>query len=262
MMMFVLTWGINWPLEAFLFRSLYHAYLQRSFVLGNIDPINIYTGHYLLQILLKVFLCLRQEKKVRLFGFSPFDVFSMLWLMCCSSSAEQEKKSLSATERILICCFQCENQEGTAQVTVKHTVPPGTQSRSHYIFSYMLYSTHLNEMQIFLWSTPTIVVSAKRQNAKAQVAVPYGKTQCFSAPMDGIAKEICAPNEINPVWNQESSVVPQESPQRTHDGGHRSYFHQCSLLCGQLVSVSVHEKTCPSNTTQVQLLYSCYIQTI
>ena len=54
------------------------------------------------------------------------------------------------------------------------------------------------------------------------------------APMDSIAEEVCAQSESNPVWNQESSAVPQGSPQRTlMMPSIAAMFHQLSLLCRQ-----------------------------
>lgn len=68
------------------------------------------------------------------------------------------------------------------------------------------------------WSAPTIVAKMLKHRWRKSL-LPYVEMQCIWSP-DGIrvskmVAELWAQNEINPVWNQESSVVPQGNPQRT-----------------------------------------------
>lgn len=94
--MFVTTRGINWPLGALYSDPCTIPTYSVVLFWGNIDPINIYRGQDLFKNVVKVFFGVPDYKKVRLLSFSPFHVFSMLWLIghcvvrASSSSVEQK----------------------------------------------------------------------------------------------------------------------------------------------------------------------------
>lgn len=192
-----------------------------------------------------VFHVFKTIKKASLLIFSPFDFLRVLWWMgkCIEQLGGAKQNHQQLQKGYWFVSFSTQVKEALFSLHRCMYLSGHTLSGSSSPISKILHSTNLNTALIQIHTNGKFPFTYA--NHCSICNCPAVQHEQRFVPMDSMAEEICAQNEINPVWNQESSVVPQGSPQRT------SVMVSISSHCSRgNVCMCLYEKTCPSNTTR------------